>query len=101
LLEKTFPNILGSARCMEFTEEDLAQYDGKNGKPAYVAYKGKVYDVSTSFLWKDGAHQVLHRAGVDLTDALEQAPHGGDVFERFPVVGMLRSAGMSNMPSKR
>ena len=65
----------------EFTEEELAQYNGKNGNPVYVAYKGKVYDVSASFLWKDGAHQVLHSAGVDLTDALGQAPHGGDVLE--------------------
>jgi len=53
-------------------------------------YKGKVYDVSASFLWKDGNHQVLHSAGVDLTDAIEQAPHGEDVLEKFPVVGVLR-----------
>jgi len=84
----------------EFTEEELAQYNGKNGNPVYVVYKGKVYDVSASFLWKDGIHQVLHSAGVDLTDALDQAPHGGDVLEKFPVVGVLHGVGMSNMPSK-
>ena len=86
---------------MEFTEEEPAQYNGKNGNPAYVVYNGKVYDVSASFLWKDGTHQVLHSAGVDLTDALDQAaPHGGDVLQKFPVVGILHGAGMSNMPSK-
>ena len=74
----------------EFTEEELAQYNGKNGNPAYVAYKGKVYDVSTSFLWKGGEHQVFHNAGVDLTDALEQAPHGEDGLDKFTVVGVLR-----------
>ena len=84
----------------EFTEEELVQYNGKNRNPVYVAYNGNVYDVSASFLWKDGVHQVFHRAGVDLTDALEQAPHGGDVLEKFPVVGILRVAGMSNMSSK-
>lgn len=84
----------------EFTEKELAQYNGKNGNPVYIVYKGKVYDVSTSFLWKDGTHQVLHTAGVDLTEALEQAPHGGDVLEKFPVVGILRGAGMSNTPLK-
>ncbi|MGQ9543116.1 MAG: cytochrome b5 domain-containing protein [Candidatus Bathyarchaeia archaeon] len=72
-----------------FTEEELAEYNGKNGKPAYIAYKGKVYDVSASFLWKDGDHQVLHKAGMDLTEALEQAPHGEDVLEKFPMVGIL------------
>ena len=44
----------------EFSKEELARYDGKNGRPAYVAYKGKVYDLSDSFLWNDGNHQVLH-----------------------------------------
>jgi len=83
----------------EFTEKELAQYDGRNGKPAYVGYNGKVYDVSSSFLWKDGTHQVLHSAGVDLTAALEQAPHSEDVLKKFPVVGILHSAGVSNKSS--
>jgi predicted heme/steroid binding protein len=83
-----------------FTKEEVAQYDGKNGNPAYVGYKGKVYDVSSSFLWKDGKHQVFHSAGLDLTKALEQAPHGGDVIEKFPVVGILLSAGRSQTSSK-
>ncbi len=76
-----------------FTVKDLAKYNGKNGKPAYVAYKGNVYDVTNSFLWKDGRHQVLHNAGADLTAAIEQAPHSGDVLAKFPVVGVLQEAG--------
>ena len=84
----------------EFTEEELAQYNGRYGNPAYVAYEGKVYNVSASFLWKDGAHEVLHNAGVDLTEALEQAPHGREVLEKFPVVGILHGAGLSDVPSK-
>jgi predicted heme/steroid binding protein len=51
-----------------------------------------VYDLSGSFLWHDGSHQVLHDAGVDLTDAMEQAPHSRDVLEKFPLVGRLRGA---------
>jgi predicted heme/steroid binding protein len=80
----------------QFTEKELAQYNGKKGKPAYVSYKGKVYDVSASFLWKDGMHQVLHGAGVDLTVALEQAPHGEDALKKFAVVGILRRKGMQS-----
>lgn len=79
----------------EFTEEELAQYDGRNGNPVYVGYKGKVYDVSNSFLWKDGTHQALHSAGVDLTNALEQAPHSEDALKKFPVVGILHNASIS------
>jgi len=77
----------------EFSIDELARYNGKNGVPAYTAYKGRVYDVSASFLWNNGNHQVFHVAGVDLTEAMEQAPHGGDVLERFPVVGTLRTTG--------
>ena len=73
----------------EFNEKELSQYNGKNGNPAYIAYKGKVYDISSSFLWRNGTHQVLHTASVDLTDAMEQAPHGGDVLEKFPMVGIM------------
>ena len=73
-----------------FTQEQLSESDGTNGKPAYVAYKGIVYDVSESFLWKGGKHQGLHRAGRDLTSEIENAPHEADFLERFPVVGELR-----------
>jgi predicted heme/steroid binding protein len=72
-----------------FTREELARYNGKNGTPAYVAYKGKVYDVSGSFLWQNGRHQVLHNAGEDLTGSLEQAPHSVEMPERFAVIGRL------------
>ena len=71
-----------------FTKEELKKYDGRSG-PAYVAYAGKVYDVSHSFHWKMGVHQVLHRAGCDLTEALDKAPHAHDLLDKFPIVGEL------------
>jgi len=54
-----------------FSNEELARYDGKNGAPAYIAYKEKVYYVSTSFQWRSGRHQVIHNAREDLIDSLE------------------------------
>jgi len=79
--------------CLEeikkFTISELAQFNGKNGKPAYVGYKGKVYDVTESYQWGDGEH-LGHMAGKDLTDQMEIAPHGEDVLlERMKVVGEL------------
>jgi len=71
-----------------FTREELRKYDGSNGV-AYIAFRDKVYDVSGSFHWKKGIHQVIHRAGYDLTEVLEQAPHGADMLDRFPIVGEL------------
>jgi predicted heme/steroid binding protein len=71
-----------------FTKEGLRKYDGHNDI-AYIAFEGRVYDVSVSFHWKNGIHQVMHRAGCDLTEALKRAPHGPDVLAGFPVVGEL------------
>jgi predicted heme/steroid binding protein len=73
-----------------FTREELQRFDGREGRPAYVAFRGKVYDVSESFLWRGGKHQVLHQAGEDLTEAMQEAPHGEELLARFPVVGELQ-----------
>ena len=56
--------------------EELHTFDGKEGRPAYVVYKGLIYDVTASKLWKNGSHLSKHLAGHDLTDALKTAPHG-------------------------
>ncbi len=73
-----------------FTKEELKQFDGKGKKPILIGYKGYVYDVSNSFLWKKGQHQALHRAGLDLTEELKEAPHGDEFIKKFPVVGYLK-----------
>jgi predicted heme/steroid binding protein len=77
------------AEFRKFTLEELEEYNGKNGKPAYIAYKGKVYDISDSDLWRDGEHMGMHQAGKDLTDELELAPHREEIFERAKLIGML------------
>ena len=72
-----------------FQLSELPKYDGKEGRPAYVVYRNKVYDVSESPKWAGGAHFRAHVAGQDLTKKLEAAPHGEEVLERFPVVAEL------------
>jgi predicted heme/steroid binding protein len=74
-----------------FTKEELGKFDGSNGI-TYIACYGRVYDVSSSYHWRRGIHQVSHHAGGDLSDALEQAPHGFDLLKRFPIVGELLDA---------
>jgi predicted heme/steroid binding protein len=76
-------------KSRKFTLEELARYDGQDGRPAFIAYIGKVYDVSRSFLWQGGKHQVVHFAGTDLTTALTQAPHGPESMGKFLLVGVL------------
>ena len=73
-----------------FTLEQLADCNGRDGKPVYIAHKGKVYDVSQSRMWKGGRHMKRHNAGADLTTDIQAAPHGTDVLERYPQVGMLQ-----------
>ncbi|GIT97532.1 2-oxoacid:acceptor oxidoreductase subunit alpha [Sulfurovum sp. TSL1] len=71
------------------TLEQLKQFNGKNDQKAYFAYKGNVYDVTDSPLWENGMHEGLHEAGVDLTDALANAPHAEEVFSKFEIVDTL------------
>lgn len=73
----------------KFTLEELKQCDGRGGKPAYIAYKGKVYDVTESPLWMDGDHQGLHEAGKDLTQEMSEAPHGEETLANMKVIGVL------------
>ena len=72
-----------------FTLAELAQFDGLDGRPAYVAYQGKVYDLSAGATWIDGSHFDEHDAGQDLTESMEYASHGAEVLDRMPVVGEL------------
>ena len=75
----------------EFDANSLSQFDGKGGNKTYVAYQGKVYDVSESTFWEEGDHLALHFAGKDLTEEMDSAPHGTDVMDRFPQVGVLKA----------
>lgn len=67
----------------------LAEFNGSAGNPIYIAYKEKVFDVSGSKMWKGGQHMRRHKAGGDLSDDLQAAPHGEEVFERYPQIAVL------------
>jgi predicted heme/steroid binding protein len=76
-----------------FTLDDLCRFDGKEGRPAYLAYKGIIYDATKSRLWKNGLHAAKHAAGNDLTDFLTNAPHGEDKILALPQIGKLLATG--------
>lgn len=69
-----------------FDPETLAQFDGKDGRPAYIAYEGKVLDVSGLRLWKGGLH-MKHQAGADMTSFLPKAPHGVEKIAELKSIG--------------
>ncbi len=72
-----------------FTSDQLAEYDGRDGGETFIAFEGEVYDVTDSPMWIDGDHESEHVAGADLTEAMADAPHGGESLQGFPVVGVL------------
>lgn len=76
-------------RKRDMTTEELSSFAGKDGSPAYFAYRGTIYDASGSRLWGEGLHMGKHRAGFDLTDALALAPHEEEQILRLPVVGKI------------
>lgn len=75
----------------EFDLDELAECNGKDGKPIYVAYQGKVFDVSKSKLWKGGVHMNRHQAGKELATDIRAAPHTPEVLEKFPQVGTIKT----------
>ena len=72
-----------------FSRTELQRFDGKDGRPAYVSYNGDVYDVTSGPDWVDGKHFDEHPAGVDLTTEMDSAPHGAEVLEGFPKIGIV------------
>ena len=76
----------------KFTRDELKEYNGQNGKPVYVVYEGKVYDLSSSPLWESGRHEDEHDAGLDLTKFMDEAPHDDGYLEDFDQVGELADA---------
>lgn len=87
----------------ELTVTELSQFDGKDGRPAYFAYDGQVFDGTASKLWKNGVHMGRHHAGADLTDDLKLAPHGLDKIMAMHVAARIvqgaESTGMT-LPQK-
>ena len=81
----------------EITSEELLSFKGKDGKPVNIAFQEKVYDVSKSPLWAKGLHMNRHPAGKDLTADLSAAPHGAEVLERYPQVGVLKKGALEEL----
>jgi predicted heme/steroid binding protein len=75
----------------EYTPGQLALRNGQDREEIWVAYEGKIYDVTESRLWRNGRHYE-HWAGQDLTLELGEAPHTASVFKKFPMVGRLLSS---------
>ncbi len=75
--------------ALELTLEELKEFNGQDGKDAYIAVDGIIYDVTDSPLWKNGEHNNFS-AGNDLTEEIKNvSPHGVANLERVPEVGRI------------
>lgn len=73
----------------QVTIEELSQYDGSNGRPAYVAVNGIVYDVSLEATWGGGTHFSMY-AGHDLTAQFNGCHLGRtEILGKLPQIGLL------------
>ena len=72
-----------------YTKSQLSLRNGQDKPEIWCAFKGLIYDVSLSKLWRNGKHYE-HWAGQDLTEEMEDAPHTVNVFDKFTVIGKLR-----------
>ena len=78
------------------TRAQLALRNGQDKPEVWVAFKGLVYDVTSSRLWRNGKHYE-HWAGQDLTHELPDAPHTDNVFDKFKPIGkLIRQANSAN-----
>lgn len=71
------------------TPEELAEFDGKNNKPAYIAIDGMIYDISNIELFKKSPHNEL-QFGKDLTNEFSECHDGNlEILNKIPIIGML------------
>jgi predicted heme/steroid binding protein len=72
----------------KFDLEDLEQYDGKNGKPAYVSIEGIVYDISNESIFGEIKNKES-LAGKDLTELFSLSLKINTIINIAPVVGLI------------
>lgn len=74
----------------EITLSELSESDGSNGKPAYVAVNGNVYDVTKVIRWAGGTHFGLY-AGKNLTSEFMSCHRGSlENLNKLPLIGILK-----------
>lgn len=79
---------MSDEKLPEYTRWQLALRNGQDKPEIWIAFKGIIYDVTKSRLWRNGKHYE-HWAGQDLTGELKDAPHTQTVFDKFNIVGKL------------
>lgn len=64
----------------KFTLEDLEKYNGKDGKPLYLAIQNNVYDLS---------ELIENREDNNLQDLIDEIKYNEELLQKYVVVGTL------------
>ena len=75
-----------------YTTAELARHDGVDGHDCLVAVDGDVYRIRGFALWSMGRHTPSDgqaRCGLDLTDVIDESPHGRSKLRLLEKVGIL------------
>jgi len=72
----------------KYTVSQLSLRNGQDKEQIWCAYKGLIYELNRSKLWRGGKHYE-HWAGQDLTKEMTDAPHLDNVFDKWDPIGVL------------
>lgn len=73
-----------------FTKDSLKEFDGKEGRKAYIALDGKVYDVSEVPMWANGQHNGVE-AGRDVSEDFKLSPHTKEILNNAKEIGVYQA----------
>ncbi len=85
----TLPNTPSADGMYYLTLNELAYYDGTNGKPAWIAVNSKIYNVTNETAWRNGIHRGIAMGGTDATAFFESSPHSLSILNLLPHIGWL------------
>lgn len=77
-------------QLLQLTLEQLKRYDGREGRPAYIAVDGKIYDVSTEPTWGGATHFGI-QAGNDVSKEFKSCHNDMNILSKLKVVGVLKN----------
>ena len=97
-------NFKSFNRMNEFVNikrDNLENYNGQEGMPAYIAVNGIVYDISESDEWKNGKYLGV-KAGIDLSEELSN--ESGEILKvlaKFKVIGVVKEESVKSEDDRK
>ena len=88
----TAASSAGESVDRSYTLEQLAEHNGEDGTDCLVAVDGDVYLIEGFALWQMGEHvpsEGRARCGLDLTEVIDESPHGRSKLDLLRKVGNL------------